>query len=305
MGICATGGFPKTGRKFWRLALLLVLLLPLTFSAGLPPALAAGVEVAVEPQQIDVGLDFAGQTVEIAGAVPPGSDVLLTLVSPARTVNLARKGKVGLLWMNVAKAEVESVPKMYQIYTSGKISGLPPDLQAKTGVDPGFRAVRDACTVKEISGSRERILKGEEGKEYFDALVKMYRRDRLYVVNEGAIRTDGGRFRVSVPLPPAVAFGETAVSVYAVDANSGKILGEAKSNLLVRAVGLAGREREAAKTNGPLYGMLAVYLALAAGLLIDLLFNSLNKFFRRFGKAARTAQGSRSSQSSAEAVEIH
>ncbi|MEW5897912.1 MAG: TIGR02186 family protein [Bacillota bacterium] len=299
MAVYTTGVFTKARRAFWRFALLPVLLLVFTLSVGAPPALAAGVTVDVEPKQIEVGLDFAGQVVDISGTVPPGSDVLITLASPARNVNLSRKGKVGFLWMNVAKAEVEGVPKMYQIYTSGKIGDLPPALQAKTGVDPEFRTVRNACTVKEISGNRERILKGEEGKEYFDALVKMYRRDHLYVVGEGAVRTDGNRFRVSVPLPPAVAFGETLVSVYAVDAKNGEILGEGKGSFAVRAVGLAGLERAAAKTNGPLYGMLAIYIALAAGLVIDLLFNYLNKLFRHFGKAARTAQGSR------EAVEIH
>ncbi len=298
MSVYTAGVFTKARRTLWRFALLPVFLLVFTFSVGAPPVLAAGVTVDVEPKQIDVGLDFTGQTVEISGTVPPGSNVLITLASPARSVNLSRKGKAGFLWMNVAKAEVEGIPKMYQIYTSGKIGDLPPALQAKTGVDPEFRTVRNACTVKEISGNRERILKGEEGKEYFDALVKMYRQDHLYVVGEGAVRTNGNRFQVSVPLPPAVAFGETLVSVYAVDAKNREILGEGKGSFTVRAVGLAGLERSAAKTNGPLYGMLAIYLALAAGLIIDLLFNYLNKLFRYFGKTART-------RNSQEAVEIH
>ncbi|MEW6276846.1 MAG: TIGR02186 family protein [Bacillota bacterium] len=285
----------KTIKAFRYLLGLLTVLL--TFAGGAPPALAAGVTVAVAPKEIDVGLDFRGQAVELTGTVPEGSDVFIKVVSPARNVNLTRKGKAGFLWMNVAQAEVEGIPKMYQIFSSRKINDLPAGLRAEMGVDQNFQAVRDACRVKEISGNQLRLLAGDAGKEYLDALINLYQRDNLYAVRENAVQKSGNRFRVSVPLPASVAFGETLVSVYAVDVANGKILGEAKNNFAARPVGLVGLERAMAKTNGPLYGILAIYIALAAGLVIDLLFNYLNKLFRLFRKAAP--------QSSQEALEIH
>ncbi len=268
----------KTIKAFGYFPALLIVLL--AFPGGGRPALAAGVTVAVAPGEIDVGLDFRGQEVELTGTVPAGSDVFVKVVSPARNVNLTRKGRVGFLWMKVAQAEVEGIPKMYQIFSSRKINDLPAELQAKMGIDQNFQAVRDACKVKEISGNQLRLLSGEEGKEYLDALINMYQRDNLYAVRENTVQKSGNRFRVFVPLPASVAFGETLVSVYAVDVANGKILGEAKNNFTVRPVGLVGLERAMAKTNGPLYGILAIYIALAAGLVIDLLFNYLNKLFR-------------------------
>lgn len=295
-------GLKKAKRVFlFRIkgVMLFLAFLSIIISGKVPAALAAGMALTVQPKQIDVGLDFAGQTVDISGTVPPGSDILIKLVSPARNVNLTRKGKVGFLWMNVAQAEVEGVPKMYQVYSSEKVASLPADIQRETGIDQNFTAVRNACTIKEISNNQTRILTGEEGKKYFDALVELYRKNNLYVIKENAVQVSGNRFQASVPLPATVAFGNIQVFAYAVDVRNGKILGKEESNFVVRPVGLVGRERTMAKMNGPLYGMLAIYIALAAGLLIDILFNYLNKIFRLAGKAPSTRKHSQ------EAIETH
>ncbi|OAT80820.1 TIGR02186 family protein [Desulfotomaculum copahuensis] len=248
------------------------------FLGSVPAALAGVVSVNTDPQQINVGLNFSGQTVSISGAAPADSDIYIKLVSPTRNVDLSRKGKVGPLWMNVAQAEVEGIPKMYQVFSSAKISALPPDLQDETGIEPGFKSVRDATTIKEASGNQTRKLSGREGKEYLDALIKMYQKDNLYTIKENAIQRSGDSYRLSVPLPASVAQGETVITAYAV--KDGKILGQSKANINVRPVGLVGWARTMAKTNGPLYGTYAVFIALAAGLGIDMLFNYLEKLFR-------------------------
>ncbi|HHW42631.1 MAG TPA: hypothetical protein GXX25_02280 [Desulfotomaculum sp.] len=242
---------------------------------GSLPAWAGLVNVTADPDRIDVGLNFSGRTVTITGTAPPDSDIYIKLVSPARNVMLNKKGRVGFLWMNVAQAEVEGIPKMYQIYSSAPIDRLSPILQEETGIDKNYDAVRSTAVIKETAGNNSRRLSGADGKDYLDALINMYQKNNLYLVNEKAVERNGSQFYLTVNLPGSAAHGDSLVTAYAV--KNGRILGQSESKINVQPVGVVGWARTMAKTNGPLYGTYAVLIALAAGLLIDLLFNYLEK----------------------------
>jgi len=130
----------------------------------------------------------------------------------------------------------------------------------------------------ETKGKTTRKMDGEQGREYVDALIKMYRKDGLYVMKEGALQVEeGGKgFYLSVPLPAGVAHGKTVITACAV--KDGKLVGKGQSDLLVRPAGIVGWCRTMAKTNGPLYGTYAVFIALMAGVVIDMLFTRQRAF---------------------------
>ncbi|MGB9826095.1 MAG: TIGR02186 family protein, partial [Desulfofundulus sp.] len=65
------------------------------------------------------------------------------------------------------------------------------------------------------------------------------------------------------------------IIAYAV--KDGQILGASRSTLDIHPVGLVRWERTTAQNNGLLYGTCAVLIALAAGLMINFLFQFLEK----------------------------
>lgn len=246
----------------------------------------------LNPGVINVGPRFHGATLEITGTAPAGSDIYLKIISPPRKERLNKKGRVGFLWMNIAQAEVDNIPKMYMVYSSAPLERLSSDLQEKIGIDPYFTAVRGQVIITEKREGKSKTLTGEEGKEYLDALIGMYQKRGLYVIGESAITTrienNLTSFTLKVPLPAEVAQGTSTVTVYAV--KDGKITAESSGTFTVQPAGIVGVVRKLAKMEGPLYGTLAVFIALIAGVAIDFLFSSLEKLWRnslRSGKAAQ------------------
>ena len=194
--------------------------------------------------------------------------------------------------MNVAQAEVDNIPKMYMVYSSAPLERLSSDLQEKIGIDPYFTAVRGQVKITEKSEGKSQTLTGEEGKEYLNALISMYQKKGLYVIREDAINTrnEGNltTFTLNVPLPAEVAHGTSNVIAYAV--KDGGVIAESRGTLKVQPVGIVGLVRRLAKMDGPLYGTLAVFIALFSGVAIDFIFSTLEKLWSKYvrtGKAAR------------------
>lgn len=255
----------------------------LILGTGMPAAFAQEIRVAPDPGVIAVGLGFKGAVVNVSGTAPAQCDIYLKMVSPGRKERLNKKGKVGFLWMNVAQAEVVNVPKMYQIYTSAEIDRLPPLLRKDTGLDGNFAAVHDRAGVIVATEGKTEKLPAREGKEYVDALVGLYKKRGLYIVQEKSLLTKeekgGQSFSALIKIPAEAAYGETIITAYAI--KDGRVIGQSESLLIIQPTGVAGWMRKMAKTNGPLYGTYAVFIALLAGLIIDLLFHFLEKLVYR------------------------
>jgi hypothetical protein len=258
-----------------------------------PAAFSGEVSFSLSPPVIDMGLNFNGAELAITGTAPAGSDIYLKIVSPPRKEKLNKKGRVAFFWMNVTQADVENIPKMYQIYSSAPISLLPPDLQKETGVDTGFSAVVRQAEITEKRGDRVSNLTGEEGKDYLDTLIGLYTKKGLYTVRENAVATrDEGekrKFTLNVALPAETAHGTTTVTAYAV--KDGRLAGESTGTFTARPAGIAGWVLRMAKLEGPVYGTFAVFIALLAGVAIDLLFTNIERLFRALLKkpAQKTA----------------
>lgn len=242
------------------------------------PAVAQDITITTAPSDVKVDLNFKGATVTLSGTAPVGSDIFVKMVSPGRKVKLDKKGKVGMLWMNVGHAEVQGVPKMYQVLSTAQVSSLSKDLQRQMGIDNEYEEVFSTVTVKETVGEKHRELSGTAAAEYTGALAKMYQDSGLYKINEKGLGTKGANYYGEITLPAEVAQGESTVTVYAVQGN--KLLATGQTTLKVESAGLVGFFRKMAKTNGPMYGIFAVAIALVAGLGIDFLFNFLEKLYR-------------------------
>jgi uncharacterized protein (TIGR02186 family) len=240
------------------------LLAPL--AGGLAAALAPAASAQAPPltleassRVISITPRYAGELVRVQGTAPAAFDVVLKLTSPREEVLCSRKGKVGPFWLSVGKVRFENVPRMFKIKSTAPLDDiLSPSEQArhrlgKAGLTATIRVVPD--TDREV---------------YLAELIRIREGERLFSFAEGAVQREGDRYRASFFWPPDGPPGEYRVEAFAV--TGGRVVATAQTSVAVRAAGLEAWVRTLAREHGVLYGLFAVGLAVATGLVAWLLF---------------------------------
>ncbi|BAF60443.1 hypothetical protein PTH_2262 [Pelotomaculum thermopropionicum SI] len=242
-----------------------------------PAALATAGEIGLQvtPEQIDIGLNFKGSTLEIAGNVPPGSDVCLKVESPPGTVALNRKGKVGPFWMTVDHVQAENVPKIYEVLSTRPLEEIPQKAREQMEVGPGYSYLKEHARVLRKQEESKEVLSPAEAGDYLNGLFEIYEKKAFYLVDAGALQNENGRFHASVSIPAAIPPGKTKITAYAISGD--RVVATGEFPLQVNSVGLVNWVRSEATANGPFYGLIAVVVALLVGLVTGTLFNSLGR----------------------------
>jgi hypothetical protein len=257
-------------RRFYWLPVLPVLLLAFTS--------VAGATVTVKPDRIGVELNFSGTTVTVTGTVPAGCGVCLRVTSLPVRVPLNRQGKVAGFWMSVQKTIVEGVPKVYQIYTSSRLEDLPASLREEL---TGYRDALAGGRVTEREGEKHRLLSLKEAQPFVAALVKLYEKKGLYAVHEGEVEVENGRFTARVAVPAGTPQGKVRVTGFFF--KNGRVVAQEEASFTVESRGLVRWLRLLSGTNGPVYGGVAVMVALFTGVAVGMAFGFLDKLFGKGG----------------------
>lgn len=271
----------KLGRVLTALTMALLLVLG---TSGW--AFAGGAEVSLSSDFIEIGTGFAGGEVQVQGTVPEGSTVIVRAVSPEKKASLSRKGRVSGLWMTVEQATVSGMPGMYKVFTSVPVSDLPADVCADLGVDEQFATLKKAAVVTTKDEEATVAMAPDQASVFLNGLIGLMTEKNLYTVGEGAIEVNGGSFSGTIDIPPDVPRGETQIEVYALQ--NGTVVAASNTVLKAEAVGLVRTLGNMAQQNALAYGILAVIIALAAGILIAQFFKWLQKVaFKEEGASAQ------------------
>ncbi|MEW5762549.1 MAG: TIGR02186 family protein [Bacillota bacterium] len=260
----------------WR-RLLCAVTAVLLLAGGAGPVFASAVPavtLATDTPAVEVGARFAGTTVRLAGKCPPGSDVFVLVQGPAGKTSLSKRGQKGGVWLTVETVTVNNAPRFYWLLGSTDPSSLPPAVRQATGLLPDYGAVHEQVEVTARDGERVMPVTGDEAAAYVAGLVRINERQGLYGVAPRAIKVTGDSFIGTLRLPPAVPRGELRLTAYAV--RGGELVGTAATNLPVRGVGLVKWLGEMSRHHAVHYGILAIAVALAAGLVVAELFRRIN-----------------------------
>jgi uncharacterized protein (TIGR02186 family) len=230
---------------------------------------ATGVITAhLSPKAVDIGTFFNGTKVYVSGHVSRDSEVLVRVSGMIEDVALKKKGKVlGLLWMNRGSITIHNAPNLYLVYISKNLEHLArtqPDKWKELGL--GLSAVE-----KEIDMSAA----AAESEAIFTEFLKLKESEGLYAIKAGRVRygeTDSGdrSFEAVVEIPPRLTPGKYSVETFAV--KNGSVAAKTTADLQVKQVGLPAFISTLAFERGALYGFLAAIIAIAAGLLIGVIF---------------------------------
>jgi uncharacterized protein (TIGR02186 family) len=181
---------------------------------------------------------------------------------------LKKKGRaLGVLWMNLGSVSFHEVPTLYLLYVSEAIGAFARSNPVKwQALGIGLESLKGQIEIKPDHGDKDELYK---------ELLKLKEGEALYAMRETAMRygkSDNGMrsFATEIFIPARVPPGVYQVKASAV--NDGHIVAVATSEIRVNEVGVPALLASLSLNHGGLYGLLAVLIAIAAGLLMDFLF---------------------------------
>ena len=245
------------------------LVLSCCFLLGQPFSSAKGdIRAHLTPEAIDIGTFFNGTEVYVSGDVSQDAEVVVRLSGMRHDVALKKKGKVlGLLWMNLDSITIHNVPNLYLVYISK-------DFESTIRTEPatweelgfGFAALKKEVEISPAEADSESI---------FSEFVELKKSEGLYALEPGKVVYGEGEsgaksFEAILQIPPRLVPGKYLVETFAV--KNGSVESRTTAELQVEQVGFPAFITRLAFKHGALYGLLATIIAIAAGLLIGVIF---------------------------------
>jgi len=252
--------FEKIGKQITFSLMAALLLIPAfasTASADTPLSLKLATNT------IQISTFYNGTSLKVSGSIPADTDVVLQISGPKHDVHLKEKGKVaGFLWMNKTDVSLENTPAVYMVYTpQGPKENF---LSLKLGI--GYTALEEGVTIEPASADKDFI---------FGEYVKLMEKSGVYAVKENGITysspQNGSKdFTATLAIPSKMSAGDYTVKAVAV--KDGTIIDQTKELLTLELTGLPAIIASLAYGSPLLFGFMAVFIAIGAGLIIGMIF---------------------------------
>jgi uncharacterized protein (TIGR02186 family) len=244
----------------------LVLMWLLSFAYVGAIAGAGSVELSVVPDHVRVGAFFHGTKVHITGEIPRCRGVAIKLEGEENEVKLNRKGKIAVIWLNVARVTAKNAPQVYILAASDELANICSQ-QERERLRLGFESLR-----KRITFESDKSLTGLE----FEEFVKLKEHIGTYDVDTriDVSPAGEGRQRLSavLPIPSAMPPGQYTVRLFCFQ--DGNLVNQAEVQLSIDKIGLPLLLTSLAFEHAAGYGILAIVVAMMAGIIMGIIFSS-------------------------------
>ena len=256
----------KTLPRKYHFAILAAFILPWIFT---PQLYASDGELTFEvsPQKVEINSFYHGATLTLKGTAPAHSELAMVWLGEEKTHTLQRKDRVGPLWMNVDTITIEGAPEMYYLATSTKTQEELASFDVLAGYSIGYNALRESVTIEQANSPSSDSL--------FPEFIRLKEHMELYRMFPHSITTEPAsenmvKFAFSLPIPPLIPTGKFELHMCCF--KEGQLVANGSSELIVEKVGMPEKLSNLAFNHSALYGILAIVAALAAGLVMGLLF---------------------------------
>ena len=254
-----------TRRTVWGVALLASVLSPSRAGAQ------TDISFLIEPPTVPITLSFDGQDVIVFGVIPRTADGVLLTCQSSETppITVVRKERVVFFWMATKKFRIEHMPGLYMLAGSAPLNELFGERGESAALEQGigYPALRGGWEVERLSGTEA----DDDMDVLFDGLVSLKEKEGLYHVDEGRVRLEpDGLFFHRFRVPDAVTVGRQTVTAYAL--KDGQIIRTFEGSLEVEQAGAVKWLTELAYNHSAIYGIIAVLVAMGAGLGVSKLF---------------------------------
>lgn len=227
------------------------------------------IESDLSSRRIAIESNFTGQQIVIFGTIEnskqsdfePGLyDVVVAVRGPKETIIARRKSKVAGIWINTNSLKFANAPGYYALLSRRDLSEI-----ASPTILGAYRLGFDSLGFRPI-GKNLAALAADGLSDFKDAVVRIKQREGLYIYNpEGVVFVGRNLFRATVNLPASVPVGQYATDVYLL--RNGEVLSHNRSELKISKAGFERFVYSAAFDYPLLYGIVAVIIAISAGLL--------------------------------------
>lgn len=240
-------------------------------AAGFCPRSASGAAPATvnaKPNKIAVGALFSGADLAVSGTIPMGSQAVVIVTGRMQDLSLKTKGRaLGILWMNLGSVTFHHVPTLYIVNAA--------ETPEQTGDSDSGEAQRLGVGLESLEAQVEITPNSGDKDVLSREFLKLKENEGLYAIHDGTVhygvRENGMRsFETHVHIPARVAPGQYEVKVLAF--NGGHVEATATQGIEVEEVGVPAFLSSLSFKHGGLYGLLAVVVAIGAGLLMDFFF---------------------------------
>jgi uncharacterized protein (TIGR02186 family) len=254
-----------------RKALALALLL-LTFAGAEakpaepapPPKAGEELQSDISTREISIQSNFTGIEILLYGSIDFSQtpipetgayDVVMVVRSPAETLVARRKRRVAGIWINGPGKVYPSVPGFYAALSTRPLRAITSDETLKA-LGIGFGNLNFG-----------RPTEGDPNEQTFrSAVIRLKEKQRLFQeLDDGVDFVGRSLFRGTVALPVNVPTGRYTADIYLF--RDGEVISRDNSTLEVTKAGFEGVVHRLAFAHPFLYGVLAVFLAVLAGLL--------------------------------------
>ncbi len=256
-------------------AILFILALLATFGSApataVSPDAAPKIVTAASKNKVDIGLSYRGDQIHFFGVNPvPGSDLIIRLTAEKEeAIKLSVKGRVGPFWMTVKQYEVTGSPFMYKLHASKPLKEILTDNSVAQELELGYPAIQHRMQMHLVRGEAA----PEDPDLVFKGIIKIKEEANLYNIVEDPQRlevTEGRLFKHYFRFPPAATEGKYQVESFCF--TNGELVGYGKDQIEIRKVGLAHWLTDQSQNNAVVYGIMAVLIAMGAGLLVGMIF---------------------------------
>lgn len=224
----------------------------------------APMQLKVTPETIDIGTTYNGTTVDVAGTVPEGSQIVLRVLGEANDLHMKRKDKaMGLLWMNMDAVTFHDVPVLYIVGSSKPLDEL-----GHAGKQLQAASVLNGIAIEPDNDARPELI---------DQLIRLKNKEKLYQEDAGEFtmgEVEGGmqHFTAKLPIPSRLVPGDYKLEAVAI--KDGVKVDATTTPLDVELVSTPQFLANLAFDHGTMYGILATIIALVSGLIIGIVFQS-------------------------------
>lgn len=230
---------------------------------------------ALDQNRIAITAGFDGTEIFVYGAIArdrlpgpqdAGVGVVVMITGPSAPVVVRRKQRALGIWVNRDSEVIDAAPSYYAIATSGAFYDTishTEDLRRRVSLEHALRFV----------GSRS---EGEAREAFLDAVVRLRRDSGLYVIApQGVTVIEGTLFNARFALPANIVEGPYSAQVLLT--RQGAVVDAFEAQIDVAKAGVERWLFDLARERSLLYGVMAIAVALAAGLAASEAFRWLKR----------------------------
>jgi uncharacterized protein (TIGR02186 family) len=247
---------------------LLSLWVPETWAIS--PEAQQKVVTAASKNLIEIGVSYRGDQIHFFGVNPcPGADLIIKLTAEKdEELKLSVKGRVGPFWMTVKQYDVKGAPFMYKIHATKPLKEIVSEETARD-LELGYPSIRSKLKLHLARGAAA----PDDEEKVFKGLLKIKEEANLYNVVEDPKRlevAEGKLFKHYFRFPPAATEGRYLVESFCFI--NGELAAYGKDVVEIKKVGLEYWLTSTSQNQPVFFGVLAVLIAVGAGLLVGMIF---------------------------------